>query len=137
MPVLPDEFVFQADGFIAEDPGLTIRNEARRLLASRSWSTPSVFFGDQPEPDSGSGPLWSITFNLGLDHLPAGGDRWFDDVEAIVDFITGLSKRLDAEFVLEVRSSSKLWWSLTVAIVDGEKPDLAVVRTMVENVRPR
>jgi hypothetical protein len=126
--------VFQADGAVTENPELRIRREAEQLILSRKWSTSSIFFGDQPESNSEHKKSWSITFNLGLDHLPAAGDAWLSDAEAIVNFVTDVSKRLNSEFILEVRSTSKLWWSLTVAIVSGEKPDMSIVRSMVKRV---
>jgi hypothetical protein len=134
MPVPKDELVLQADGYVTEDPSVQIREAALQLIASRKWTTPSIFFGDQPEPDEGLPAQWSITFNLGLDGLKDTRESWYSDAEAIIDFVTDLSKRLGTEFILEIRSTSRLWWSLTVAIIQGEKPDMSAVCTIVEKV---
>lgn len=136
MPVLKDEMIFQADGIITLDPSLGLRERAESFVRSRNWSTSSIFYGDQAEDGGGSEPSWSMTFNLGLDHVPKTKSDWFSDVAAIVEFLQPVARELDSAFVLEFRRSSRLWYSETLGFVnDGpnEKVDLAAVRSMLEH----
>lgn len=135
MPVLKDEMVFQADGFITVDPSLDLRERAESFVRSHQWSTPSIFYGDQLESGD-SAPRWSMTFNLGLDHVPKTKADWFNDVAAIVEFLRPIARELDCEFILEFRLRSRLWYSESLGFVgDGpnEKVDLAAVRSMLEH----
>jgi len=150
--------VFMADGFISVDPALGLRERAEAFLRSRQWSTASILYGDQPEADdSQTRPGWSVTFGLGLDHVPkSAGDSfgmrqsnalrsgdhvpkttgdWFGDVAAIVEFLEPVAREARCEFILEFRLSSRLWYSETLGHIGdepGDKVDLVVVRKMLE-----
>jgi hypothetical protein len=45
-----DEMVLNVDGFVPVDPALGLRERAQWFVASRQWATPSIYYGDQPEP---------------------------------------------------------------------------------------
>jgi hypothetical protein len=130
--------VFQADGILPVDPALALRERAQSFIKSRQWSTPSVFYGDQPESQgSDTKPSWSMTFGLGLDHVPKTQSDWFADVAAIIDFLQPVAHESRCEFIVEFRLSSRLWYSGNLAhITDGpnDKVDLAAVRTMLQSL---
>ena len=136
MPVPKDEMVFQADGIIPVDPALGLRGRAQTFVRSRQWSTPSIFYGDQPEPQySQTRPAWSMTFALGLDHVHKSSADWFGDLAAIVEFLQPVARESNCEFMLEFRLSSRLWYSEALDIVGDDsktKVDLAAVRSMLE-----
>jgi len=135
MPALKDEMVFQADGIIPVDPALGLRERAQSFVRSRQWSTSSIFYGDQPEPEySETRQSWSMTFGLGLDHVPKTQADWFADVTAIAEFVRTVAMEADCEFILEFRLSSRLWYSETLDIIGddpNEKVDLAGIRSML------
>lgn len=109
---------------------------AENFLASRSWSTPSIFCGDQPEPEDivEEQPAWSMTIVLGLDHIKTTNQDWFSDVTAMLGFVQTLQKELENEFVAEVIYRSKTWYSEHITFVDGRDIDFAVVRSMIDRV---
>ncbi len=137
MPALKDEMVFQADGIIPVDPGLGLRERAQAFVRSRQWSTPSVFYGDQPEPEySQTAPRWSMTFGLGLDYVPKTTADWFADVAAIIEFLQPIAREAASEFILEFRLSSRLWSSETLDFVTArpeDRVDLAAVRELLQH----
>ena len=138
MPVLKDEMVFQADGFIPVDPAIGLRESAQSFIRSRPWSTLSIFYGDQQESDDPHAePGWSMTFGLGLDHASRTTADWFSDVAAIVEFLQPIASETQSEFTLEFRLSSRLWYSETLGHISGEpgdKVDIAAVRTMLQQL---
>lgn len=135
MPALNDETVLNVDGFTATDPARWLRQRAQQFIASRHWSTPSVFYGDQAEPDDGSVPApWSFCFNLGLDHIRRPGVAWRKDVEALVRFLESIADDIGCEILLEVRYRSQPWRSEHLAIVDGPGGDAGGICDMIARV---
>jgi hypothetical protein len=135
MPALKDEMIFQADGIIPIDPAHGLRERAQSFIRSRQWGTASIFYGDQAEPEN-SEPRWSMTFGLGLDHVPKTKADWFGDAVAIIEFLQPIARESNCEFTLEFRLSSRLWYSETLDIVEGgpnNKVDLVAVRSMLEH----
>src|SRR5438046_1880509 len=134
---LKDEMVLNVDGVLPVDPALGLRQRAQAFVASRQWSTSSVFYGDQPESEkSDDRPMWSMTFCLGLDHVPKSEADWFADVAAIVQFLQPVARETGCEFIVEFRLKSRLWYSETLDFIsDGptDKVDLAAVRSMLEH----
>ena len=133
---LKDEMVLNLDAIIPADPALGLRGKAQAFVASREWSTPSVYYGDQPEPEfSIHRPQWSIALCLGLDHVPTTEADWFADVRAMMEHAHGIVKEVGGECNVEFRLASKLWYSETIQIL-GEEPDEIVdyqaVRAMLE-----
>jgi len=138
-PALKDEMVLNVDGFVPVDPALGLRERAQRLVASRQWATPSIYYGDQPEPAvpefPEAKPGWSMCLCLGLDHVRGTQADWFADVAAIVEFVRAVALEVGCEFTVEFRLSSRLWYSETLDIVgdeSDEQPDLAAIRSMLE-----
>lgn len=136
MPIGTDEKVLSIDGYIAVDPALGLRQRCQDFLLSRSWATDQVFYGDQPEPldPEADGPEWSLGFNYGLDHIRTAGDRWRDDVAALVTFVQALQGELENEFEVDVRSRSKLWHSEHITFVDERPLDIARICDMIRRV---
>ena len=142
MPALKDEMVFLADGIVPVDPALGLRERAQAFIRSRQWTTASIHYGDQPEPElSQRRPSWSITFGLGLDHVPKMTADWFADVLAIIEFLQPFAREERCEFLLEFRLSSRPWYSETldhVTDAPGASVDIGYVRTMLQRLtRPR
>lgn len=131
-----DETALSIDGFLFVDPMVEMCQRAENFLASRSWSTPSIFCGDQPEPEDivEEQPAWSMTIVLGLDHIKTTNQDWFSDVTAMLGFVQTLQKELENEFVAEVIYRSKTWYSEHITFVDGRDIDFAVVRSMIDRV---
>ena len=129
--------VLNVDGFLRVDPALGLRQRAQAFVASRQWNTSSVFYGDQPEQkESEDGPMWSMTFCLGLDHVTRSKADWFSDVVAIVQFLQPVARETGCEFIVEFRLKSRLWYSETLDFITGDpadKVDLAAVRSMLEH----
>lgn len=136
---LKDEMVLNVDGVIPVDPAIGLRERAKAFIAARTWSTPSIYYGDQPEPEASADAgksMWSLCLCLGLDHVRRTAADWFSDVAAIIAFIESVARETGSEFIVEIRLSSRLWYSETLAIVSGErggKVDLGGVRSMLEH----
>jgi hypothetical protein len=141
MPVGTDEMMLLVDGIIPVDPAPELRSRAQAFIASRQWSTPQIFVGDQGEPEFSDKQTtrWSISFALGLDHVPrAGGDdRWFGDVAALIEFVRPIALETRSEFMVEFRLRSRLWYSETITTIDENDaknpPDLASIRQMLDS----
>jgi hypothetical protein len=138
MPALKDEMVFLADGMVPVDPALGLRERAQAFIRSRQWTTSSIHYGDQPEPElSQRRPSWSITFGLGLDHVPKTTGDWFADVLAIIEFLQPFAREERCEFILEFRLSSRPWYSETLDYITdapGATVDIAHVRAMLQRL---
>jgi hypothetical protein len=150
MPVITDEKVLSFDGFVSTDPALGMREQAQNLLASHAWSTSQVWYGDQYEPTDPYGdgsppqpdeevemiPRWSMCFNLGLDHVDGSNATWFADVSAIIQFLQHVCSTAgdDNEFVVDVRSRFKPWYSEIVGFITNEPPNLDVIRVLIEDL---
>jgi hypothetical protein len=155
MPVVNDEMILSVDGLVGVDPGLSLRNRAQAFVTSRKWSTSSVFYGDQREPDqsiygddtpvdlSVDGdspdidglPSWSMCFCLGLDHVRTTHADWFADVKALVEFARNIAIEACCQFIVEFRLNSRSWYSETLCIVDENRSrriDFAAIRSMLE-----
>jgi hypothetical protein len=142
MPSLKDEMVFLADGIVPVDPALGLRERAQAFIRSRRWTTPSIQYGDQSDPElSQSRPRWSITFGLGLDHVAKSDADWFADVLAIIEFLQPIAREERCEFILQFRLSSRPWYSETldhVSDAPGASVDISHVRTMLQRLtRPK
>jgi hypothetical protein len=137
MLVFKDEMVLNVDGILSVDPASGLRDRAQKFVSSRQWATPSVFYGDQAEPEfSEDSPMWSMSFCLGLDHAPKTQTDWFADVAAIVEFVRTVALEAGCEFIVEYRLSSRLWYSETLDHIDDEpnaKIDLSGIRSMLEH----
>lgn len=138
MAALKDERVLNVDSSILHvDPALGLRERAQKFVASRQWTTASIFYGDQPEPEfSEDKPAWSMCLCLGLDHVRDTKADWFADVAAIVEFVRAVALEARCEFNLEYRLQSRQAYSETLDIVTdepGENPDLAGIRSMLEH----
>jgi hypothetical protein len=138
MPVLQDEKQLTVDGFISTDPALHYRQQAQSFIASRKWSTTSVFYGDQIEPDEeskGSEPLWwSMCFALGLDHITTTDKEWRADVDAVIRFFQKVQAETGIELIMEVRYSSKQWYSATITFIDNNTLSIDEICAMIERV---
>jgi hypothetical protein len=135
-----DEMVLNVDGFVPVDPALGLRERAQRFVASRQWATPSIYYGDQPEPADPEFPeskaAWSMCFCLGLDHVRRTKGDWFADVAAIVEFVRAVALEVGCEFTVEFRLTSRQAYSETLDIVTDdhdEEPDLGAIRSMLEH----
>ena len=137
MPALKDEMVLNVNGILQVDPALNLRERAHRFVASRQWTTPSVFYGDQREPEfSQDTSAWSMCLCLGLDHVPRTQADWFADVAAIIEFVRAVALEVGCEFTVEFRLSSRLWNSETLDIIGddpNEKVELQGIRSMLEH----
>ena len=112
MLALKDEMVLNVDGILHVDPALGLRERAQSFVASRQWTTPSVFYGDQEEPDfSQDSPAWSMCFCLGLDHAMKTKADWFADVAALLEFVRTVALDTRCEFNVEFRLKSRLQWA--------------------------
>ncbi|HEV8605026.1 MAG TPA: hypothetical protein VGQ99_06650 [Tepidisphaeraceae bacterium] len=139
MPLPKDEMVLQVDGLIRVNPSVSLRGRCKQFIASRTWSTPQIFYAEQEEPDATKEQgkkIWSITLALGLDHVPATKADWFADVKSLIGFIHPIARETKSEFLVEFRLSSKLWYSCTFQTID-EKPidetDFTATRLILEN----
>ena len=137
MPALRDEMVLNVDGIVSVEPALGLRRRAEKFVSSRQWTTASIFYGDQPEPEfSEEQPAWDMCFCLGLDHVPKTQADWFGDVMAIIEFAQTVALEVSCEFIVEFRLSSRPWYSETLGFIEddpNDKVDLAVIRSMLEN----
>src|SRR5258706_2572637 len=138
MPVpLKDERVLNVDGVLSVDPALGLRQRSQAFIASRQWSTSSIYYGDQAESQkSDGGPMWGMCFCLGLDHVHKSKADWFADVAAIVQFLQPVAHETGCEFIVEFRLKSRLWYSETLDFISDDranKVDLAAVRSMLEH----
>jgi hypothetical protein len=130
-----NEKVVTVDGAILVDPALDYRQRAQDFIASRQWSTTQVFYADQPEPDEEDfPPLWSLSFELGLDHITATDKNWCDDIGAIIAFFQSVQAETNGEFVMEVRYRSKLWYSETIAFIDEKIQETDSICNMIKRV---
>ena len=138
MPALKDEMVFLADGMVPMDPALGLRERAQAFIRSRQWTTSSIQYGDQPEPEvSQRRPSWSVTFGLGLDHVPRTTVDWFADVLEIIEFLQPFAREHRCEFILEFRLSSRPWYSETLDYITdapGAAIDIIHVRGMLQRL---
>jgi len=136
MPALKDEMVLNVDSILHVDPALGLRERAQRFVASRQWTTPSVFYGDQKEPDfSQDRPAWSMCFCLGLDHAWKTKADWFADVAALLEFVRTVALDARCEFNVEFRRKSRLWYSESLTNIDddpGAQIDTRSIRSMLE-----
>ncbi len=138
---LKDEMVLNVDGILSVDPALALRKRAERFVSSRQWTTESIFYGDQPEPEfSEDKPMWGMCFCLGLDHVPDHVQKtqedWFGDVTAIIEFVQTVTLEWSCEFIVEFRLNSRLWYSETLGFIEDDpnnKIDLATIRSMLEH----
>src|SRR6266566_4847727 len=141
MPALKDEMVLNVDSILHVDPALGLRERAQRFVVSRQWTTPSVFYGDQKEPDfSQDRPAWSMCFCLGLDHALETRADWFADVAALLEFVRTVALDARCEFNVEFRLKSRLWYSESLTNIDddpGAQIDLRSVRSMLELFIPQ
>jgi hypothetical protein len=139
MPALKDEMVVQIDGIIPVNPAVELRGRCKQFIGSRQWSTPDVHYGDQEEPEESAEQtkrVWSITVAMGLDHAAKTEADWFADVKALIDLMHPIARETDAEFIVEFRLSSKLWYSVTLQHLDHEEiddTDLAAIKLILEN----
>ncbi len=134
MPGL-DEKVVIVDRAIPVNPELSYRQQAHDFIAGRQWSTSQVFYGDQAEPDDeGFPPFWSMTFELGLDHIITNDKDWCADIGAIITFFQKVQTETESEFVMEVRYRSKLWYSETITFIDEKVRDLESICGMIKRV---
>ena len=137
MPALKDEMVLNVDGIVSVDPALGLHKRAEKFVSSRQWTTTSIFYGDQPEPEfSEEKPAWGICFCLGLDHVPKTQADWFGDVTAIIEFAQTVAFEVGCEFIVEFRLSSRLWYSETLGFINdnpSEKICSATIRSMLEH----
>jgi hypothetical protein len=137
-PALKDEMVLNVDAILSVDPAKGLHDRAQKFVSSRQWTTLSIFYGDQAEPEyPEESPMWSMSFCLGLDHVPKTQADWFADVEAIVEFVHAVALETGCEFCLEFRLSSSLWYSHTLAFVDDDpdnKIDLEEINSMLERL---
>src|SRR5262245_5865299 len=137
MRALKDEMVLNVDGILSVNPALGLRERAQQFVASRRWTTSSVFYGDQSEPEfSKESPAWSMCFCLGLDHVTKTRADWFADVAAILEFARAVAPEGHCEFTVEFRRRSRLWCSETLEIIGddpNDKADLAAIRSMLQH----
>jgi len=130
--------VFLADGMVPVDPALGLRERAQSFIRSRRWTTSSIHYGDQAEPEiSQRRPSWSITFGLGLVHVPKTTADWFADVLEIIEFLQPFAREHRCEFILEFRLSSRPWYSETLDYITdapGAAVDIAHVRAMLQRL---
>lgn len=130
-----DEKAVIVDGVIPVDPALSYRQQAQNFIAARQWSTSQVFYGDQPEPDDEEfPPLWSMAFELGLDHITTNDKNWCADIRAIITFFQKVQAETNSEFVMEVRYRSKLWYSENITFIDEKVRDLDSICNMIQRV---
>jgi hypothetical protein len=139
MPTPKDEMVVQLDGTITFNPAVSLRGRCRKFIASRNWSTSDIHYADQEEPDESKEQtkrMYSLTFALGLDHVPTTTKDWFADVRAIIDFIHPIARETNSEFLLEFRLKSKLWYSCTLQTITREpidETDITATKLILEN----
>src|SRR5690349_8131175 len=98
--------VLNVDGIIFVDPGIALRQRAQSFITGRKWSTASICYGDQAEPqfsEDSAKPRWSMCFNLGLDHVRRTETDWFADVAAIAEFLQPIAREIECEFIMEFR----------------------------------
>src|SRR5262249_26215807 len=118
---------------------IALRRMAQSFIAGRKWSTASICYGDQPEPqfsEDSAKPMWSMCFNLGLDHVRHTESDWFADVAAIADFLQPIAREIGCEFIMEIRLKSRLWYSETLMFISKESDvelDLPGARSMLEH----
>jgi len=138
MPLPKDEMVLQIDGLVCMNPAVSLRGRCKQFIASRQWSTKEIFCADQEEPEESAEQtkrVWSITLAMGLDHVPGTQKDWFGDVKALIEFMQPIARETDAEFIVEFRLSSKLWYSVTLQHLDREKideTDLTAIKLILE-----
>jgi len=138
MPIPKDEMVLQIDGLIQVNPAVSLRGRCKQFISSRQWSTAEIFYGDQEEPEESAEQtkrIWSIAFALGLDHAPSTDKDWFADVKALIAFMQPIARETDAEFIVEFRLSSKLWYSVTLQHLDHQKideSDVAAIKLILD-----
>lgn len=128
-----DEKVLLFDGYLPIDPAQGIRQRAEQLIAERMWSTPNISYGDQSEPpeETENPSDWSITFDMGLDHIRETDQTWREDVAAIIAFLEAVQRETDAEFSVEVRFPSVPWYSIPVETIYGRDVDLDGLYTRI------
>lgn len=120
--MLTDETILNVDGFVPVDPAAGLRQRAEDFLFSRHWTTGQVFYADQAEPpDLQERPQWSMTFNLGLNHIKNTGEDWFADVVSLVEFVREICQETGNEFLVEVRYRSRPWYSEHIAFINADE----------------
>ena len=79
MPALKDEMVLNVDGIISVDPAISLRQRAQAFIASRKWSTASIFYGDQAESEFSKEKdlLYSFALAEGAFQIIVDGDKGF------------------------------------------------------------
>jgi hypothetical protein len=134
---LKDEMVLNIDGIMGTDPAHGLCERAKKFISSRQWTTPSIFYGDQPEPDlSKDSPMWGMCFCIGLDHVRQTQADWFSDVRAVIEFVQVVSLETGCEFIIEFRLKSRLWYSETLDFITNDtdaKVDFTCIRSMLEH----
>lgn len=134
MAVGSDKVMLVVDGFVEEDPSVSLRERAAAFVAERQWTTDQIFVAHQVENEDGdpsAGP-WSLSVAYGLDHASRAGTDWFTDVTAIIDFVHSICDGTACEFSVELRWRSALWYSHHVATIDATPADLPAIRDMIE-----
>jgi hypothetical protein len=128
-PALNDEMVLNVDAILSVDPAKGLHDRAQKFVSSRQWTTASIFYGDQAEPDyPEESPMWSMSFCLGLDHALKIESDWFADVAAMVEFVRTAALETGCMFSLEFQQGKR---SGTIAFIDDDpdnKPDLEEIR---------
>jgi hypothetical protein len=137
-PALKDEMVLNVDAILSVDPAKGLHDRAQKFVSSRQWATPSIFYGDQAQPDyPEESPMWSMSFCLGLDHALKIESDWFADVEAIVEFVHNVAHETSCVFSLEFQHGLR---SETVAFVDDDpdhKMDIEEIYSTLERLIKR
>jgi hypothetical protein len=134
-PALKDEMVLHVNAILSVDPAIELHQRAQKFVSSHQWITASIFYSDQLEPDyPKETPMWSMSFGLGLDHVPKTLADWFADVEAVFEFVHPVALETGCVFSFEFQHGLR---SETIAFVDDDpdsKIDLEEMSSMLERL---
>src|SRR5262249_49830278 len=114
MHKLTDEYVLCAyvEGNDLQKVAPLLRAQIQTFIAARRWATDQALFVDQihdPDPKFPEWlPDWDLGVNLRLDHIRQN-DGWFDDIKALVEYLTSLRAESERDFVLFIAYRSRPW----------------------------
>ena len=94
------------------------------------WAVNQIHDGD-PTLAAGDLPDWELGLNLRLSRCEDDND-WFEDVKAILDFLSALNALSGREFVMEIGDSAS-GFTTHIAFVGGKRPKDALVRERIEH----
>ena len=129
-------FYAYVDGSDLHDIENLLVAEFNAFISSQRWVSPNVNLVNQvyelelnaPEDCL---PDWFIGLNIGL-AKPQDAD-WFQDIEAVINFLGGMNDKTGREFVVGV-ADKETGFTHDLMFVDDSCFDLEVLKSMINNI---